>query len=100
MTRPGPHRCTPSCICPVHRTRLLYSAAVDDHACQDAECVYADGMNPPTTWTCTNQITAIDRETGDPYERECGYAVNIAYPPDLPANRDLHLVDCPPGRSS
>lgn len=97
MTRPRPHRCDTGCVCPVHHTQLLYARTEDDHACQDRDCVYAHGVKAaPTTWMCTNQITAIDRETEQPFQRECGYKVEVAYPPDLLANRDRHLADCTP----
>lgn len=110
MTRPRPHRCNPRCVCPVHQTRLRYFPVLDDHTCQQADCVYAQTMSPPTTWVCTNQIMVtpmiVEGEDGpritDPverakhrYQRECGYTVEVAYPPDLPLNRDRHLADCP-----
>ena len=39
------HRCDGQCVCPVHGTPLLYSAAVDMHACQDPDCVHAHGID-------------------------------------------------------
>lgn len=101
MTRTTPHTCTARCVCPVHQTRLVYSPLHDDHACQDPDCVYAHGMNPPLTWTCTNHILASDMSIQDPVERaanpvqrECGFTVTVVYAPDLPGNRDRHLADC------
>jgi len=38
------HRCDESCVCPAHDTPLIYWPAGDDHACQDPDCGYAQGM--------------------------------------------------------
>ena len=38
------HRCGLLCVCPVHKTPLLYSAASDDHACQVTDCPNAQGF--------------------------------------------------------
>ncbi len=43
---PRPHRCTDRCRCPVHKTPLIYWPGGDDHACQDADCEYAQGFKP------------------------------------------------------
>lgn len=40
------HRCTDRCRCPIHQTALLYWPAGDDHACQEADCEYAQGFKP------------------------------------------------------
>ena len=37
------HVCDDACICPVHRTPLIYWPAGDDHACQDITCRYGHG---------------------------------------------------------
>ena len=39
-----PHRCDDACVCPVDGKPLLYSATLDQHACQDPECRNAHGM--------------------------------------------------------
>jgi hypothetical protein len=39
------HQCDEQCVCPVHRTQMLYAPATDDHACQDIECKYAHGFH-------------------------------------------------------
>jgi hypothetical protein len=42
---PREHRCGSACICPIHRTPLLYwPASRDQHACQNADCVHAHGI--------------------------------------------------------
>ncbi|MGW3246523.1 hypothetical protein [Streptomyces sp. NPDC001070] len=43
---PTPHQCDELCVCPVHKTPLIYWPAGNDHACQDAECRYGHGMAP------------------------------------------------------
>lgn len=45
-----PHRCGGKCACPVHGTPLLYSAAVDVHACQDSDCAHAHGLDLDGWW--------------------------------------------------
>lgn len=43
-----PHRCSdddPSCICEVHGTPMRYWPAGDDHACQDPDCNYTNGVS-------------------------------------------------------
>lgn len=40
------HVCNDGCMCPVHRTPLIYSPASDDHACQDIACEYGHGGAP------------------------------------------------------
>jgi hypothetical protein len=46
--RRKPHRCDETCLCAVHGTALIYSPALDDHACQDPSCKYAHGGAPVT----------------------------------------------------
>lgn len=36
--------CDGRCVCPIHRTPLIYWPAGDDHACQDVDCRYGRGM--------------------------------------------------------
>lgn len=40
------HRCDATCVCPIHQSPLLYAPAIDDHACQEATCVLANGTAP------------------------------------------------------
>ena len=42
------HRCHDGCVCPIHRTPLLYAPAHDQHACQDPKCVHAHGIVGPS----------------------------------------------------
>ncbi|MFJ3839492.1 hypothetical protein ACIPY6_28850 [Streptomyces sp. NPDC090054] len=44
MTTTHEHQCRSACVCPVHGTPLLYSAAWGDHACQDGSCRYGGGF--------------------------------------------------------
>lgn len=46
MTAHLPHRCTDRCRCPIHETPLVYWPAGDDHACQNADCEFAQGFKP------------------------------------------------------
>lgn len=39
------HKCDKFCICPIHKTSLYYAKSTDDHACQDVNCRYGQGMN-------------------------------------------------------
>lgn len=41
------HECDENCVCPVHKTPLIYSPSQDDHACQDGECPYGSGGANP-----------------------------------------------------
>lgn len=40
------HQCTEACSCPDHGTPLLYSAAIDDHACGVHGCRFYRGFRP------------------------------------------------------
>lgn len=40
-----PHTCDHSCSCPVHKTPLIYSSRLDEHACRDPACQFAHGMD-------------------------------------------------------
>lgn len=48
LPRPWEHGrdqpCDERCTCPVHGSPLLYWPARNDHACQDVNCQYGDGM--------------------------------------------------------
>ena len=37
------HECMEKCICPEHRTQMLYSKREKLHACPDPDCVFAHG---------------------------------------------------------
>lgn len=37
------HVCGELCICPRHKTPLVYHRPSDEHACQDSTCVFAHG---------------------------------------------------------
>jgi hypothetical protein len=39
----GAHSCDDGCVCRIHGTSLIYSPAMDDHACQDVACEYGHG---------------------------------------------------------
>jgi len=39
------HTCGDRCVCPVHRTPMLYSSSARLHACQDPDCEHAGGVN-------------------------------------------------------
>jgi hypothetical protein len=43
MPATAPHRCDETCVCPIHDTPLIYAPAIDDHACQDADCILGGG---------------------------------------------------------
>lgn len=36
--------CDDRCVCPLHRTPLIYWPAGEDHACSDVNCEYGHGM--------------------------------------------------------
>lgn len=38
------HRCDEYCVCPVHRTPMIYWPQGDEHACQDVTCEYGHGF--------------------------------------------------------
>jgi hypothetical protein len=38
------HRCDSTCICPIHKTQLLYSKYFNQHACIDNTCIHAHGF--------------------------------------------------------
>jgi hypothetical protein len=40
------HRCNERCVCPIHGTPLIYAPTLDDHACQDGDCVLGGGTVP------------------------------------------------------
>lgn len=44
-----PHACDETCVCPIHETPLIYAPSIDDHACQDIECVFGHGTKPRIT---------------------------------------------------
>lgn len=39
-----PHRCDERCVCPVHRTPLLFVPFSSEHTCQDGDCRYGAGL--------------------------------------------------------
>lgn len=39
-----PHTCDARCTCPVHQTPLIYSVRLDLHACREATCQHAHGL--------------------------------------------------------
>jgi hypothetical protein len=39
------HTCRDTCVCPIHRNPMFYSAAVRLHACQNPGCEYAVGVD-------------------------------------------------------
>ena len=64
------HRCDEWCTCPIHRTPLIYWPAGNDHACQDPECEYAQGMRAslyayrfkmPSSSITKEEIAALSR---------------------------------------
>lgn len=47
--------CDDRCVCPLHRTPLIYWPAGEDHACQDVNCQFRHGMkavSPPRPVGC------------------------------------------------
>lgn len=38
------HRCDEDCTCPEHGTQLFWSRSQNLHACQDATCRFAHGL--------------------------------------------------------
>jgi hypothetical protein len=41
------HRCDDDCTCPIHKTPLFYAPASNEHACQDPDCIHAQGLQRP-----------------------------------------------------
>jgi hypothetical protein len=41
---PLKHKCDERCICPIHRTPLIYAPGPNEHACQDIDCTYGHGL--------------------------------------------------------
>ena len=41
-----PHTCDETCVCPLHRTPLIYAPSIDDHACQTSACIFGHGTKP------------------------------------------------------
>ncbi|MFZ3475405.1 hypothetical protein ACODT3_43175 [Streptomyces sp. 4.24] len=60
------HRCTGHCRCPLHGTQLYYWPAGGLHACQDANCGYAQGISADGLATAPPQRTRVAAELGLP----------------------------------
>ena len=62
------HICTTECVCPDHRTQLLFNRESGDHACQDITCIYAHGVQAVNLVIRREVKERLDRDPRGPFE--------------------------------
>lgn len=54
------HLCDESCLCPVHKTDLIYSPHYDLHACQDKTCTHLRKLLSPDMPECFKSLFLLN----------------------------------------